>query len=76
MSKCFNSLEKIKELSKNTMIYCGHEYTKNNGKFCTKIDKDNLKLKDRIKDVTNKTNFFPTIPITLKDELENNIFKI
>ena len=47
----FNSLEKIKNLSKNTMIYCGHEYTNNNGRFCISIDKDNKKLKDRIQDV-------------------------
>ena len=71
----FNSLEKIKELPKSTKIYCGHEYTKNNAKFCTKIDKDNLKLKKRVKDVTNKTNLDePTIPITLKEEIETNTF--
>ena len=71
----FNSLEKIKELPKSTKIYCGHEYTKNNAKFCTKIDKDNLKLKKRVKDVTNKTNLEePTIPITLEEEIETNTF--
>ena len=31
----FKSLEKIKSLSKNTMVYCGHEYTKKNGEFFT-----------------------------------------
>jgi hydroxyacylglutathione hydrolase len=35
----FESLEKIKNLPKDTMIYCGHEYTDNNGKFCISIDK-------------------------------------
>ena len=33
----FMSLEKIKNLPKNTMIYCGHEYTKNNGSFCISV---------------------------------------
>ena len=71
----FNSLEKIKELPRSTKIYCGHEYTKNNAKFCIKIDKDNLKLKKRVKDVTNKTNLEePTIPITLQEEIETNTF--
>ena len=71
----FDSLEKIKNLSKNTMIYCGHEYTNNNGRFCISIDKDNKKLKDRIQDVKNKMGKkLPTLPVTLNDELETNIF--
>ena len=49
--------------------------TKYNAKFCIKIDKDNLKLKKRVKDVTNKTNLDkPTIPITLEEEIETNTF--
>ena len=69
------SLEKIKKLSKNTMIYCGHEYTYNNGKFCISIDPDNEKLKDRIKLVKNKMEKkLPTLPVKLSDELETNIF--
>ena len=71
----FNSLEKIKKLKKNTMIYCGHEYTASNGKFCISIDKNNEILKKRIQDVKNKNEKkIPTIPVTLGDELETNIF--
>ena len=71
----FNSLEKIKKLPINTKIYCGHEYTNNNGKFCIKIDKDNLNLKKRIKEVKSKIDLKePTIPITLQEEIETNIF--
>ena len=71
----FKSLEKIKSLSKNTMIYCGHEYTNSNGKFCVSIDKDNTKLKNRIEDVKNKKEKkLPTLPVTLGEELETNIF--
>jgi len=71
----FNSLEKIKKLKKNTMIYCGHEYTENNGKFCISIDKDNERLKKRMQDVKNKNQKkIPTVPVTLSDELETNIF--
>ncbi len=44
----FESLNKIKLLPKETKIYCGHEYTRENG--------------------------IPTIPSTLKEELECNIF--
>jgi len=71
----FKSLEKIKNLPKNTMMYCGHEYTKKNGQFCISIDEENRKLQDRIKNVDNKTqNNLPTIPVTLGEELETNIF--
>ena len=71
----FNSLERIKKLKKNTMIYCGHEYTSSNGKFCLSIDKDNINLKKRIKDVKNKNEKkIPTLPVTLGNELETNIF--
>ena len=71
----FKSLEKIKNLPKNTMMYCGHEYTKKNGQFCIGIDRENEKLQDRIKNVDNKTQKnLPTIPITLGEELETNIF--
>ena len=34
----FNSLIKIKALPENTKIYCGHEYTKQNSKFCIEHD--------------------------------------
>ncbi len=71
----FESLEKIKSLPRNTMIYCGHEYTKNNSKFCESIDKDNNKLKDRISEVNNRIKKNqPTVPITLGEEIETNIF--
>jgi len=71
----FESLEKIKNLPKNTMMYCGHEYTKKNGQFCISIDRENGNLQDRIKNIDNKTQKnLPTIPITLGEELETNIF--
>ena len=71
----FESLEKIKNLPKDTMIYCGHEYTDNNGKFCISIDKKNEKLKDRIKEVQIKRKRNqPTLPISLGQELDTNIF--
>ena len=56
-------------------MYCGHEYTNNNGLFCLSIDKDNVRLKNRIEDVKirDKKNL-PTLPVTLGDELETNIF--
>ena len=71
----FESLEKIKSLPKNTMVYCGHEYTYSNGKFCISIDKENNELINKIKEIENKLKKNnPTIPVVLSDELKNNIF--
>ena len=57
------------------MIYCGHEYTDNNGKFCMSIDKENTKLKNRVESVKkNIQKKLPTIPVSLGEELETNIF--
>tara|TARA_B100000902_G_scaffold140729_1_gene138667 strand:+ start:549 stop:1268 length:720 start_codon:yes stop_codon:yes gene_type:complete len=71
----FNSLKKIKELPKDTKIYCGHEYTLQNSNFCIAEDPDNLKLKEKIIEINEKIkNNLPTIPSVLSDELECNIF--
>ena len=74
-SQMFNSLMKIKALPQNTKIYCGHEYTKQNSKFCAAHDKNNENLKKKINDIEIKLkNGLPTVPSTIKDELECNIF--
>ena len=71
----FNSLNLIKTFPKETKIFCGHEYTLKNSEFCLMYDKDNKKLKQKI--IQNKKRIeegFPTIPTTLEDELNMNIF--
>ena len=71
----FNSLKKIKQLPKDTEIYCGHEYTLQNSNFCITNDPQNLKLKEKIVEIRKKLkNNLPTIPSVLRDELECNIF--
>ncbi len=71
----FNSLKKIKELPKDTQIYCGHEYTLQNSKFCEANDPDNSNLKSKINEIKEKIrNGQPTIPSILFDEIECNIF--
>ena len=71
----FSSLNKIKAMPLDTQIYCGHEYTLNNSKFCIKHDPENLNLQKKIRDIEIKLNkSLPTIPSTLKEELDCNIF--
>jgi len=71
----FNSLQLIKSFSLETKIYCGHEYTLKNSDFCSVHDKENSKLNEKILSIKEKLNKgLPTIPSTLKEELETNIF--
>ena len=71
----FGSLNKIKKLPKNTEIFCGHEYTLQNSNFCITNDPNNSKLKNRIVEIKQKIkNNLPTIPTTLENEIECNIF--
>ena len=69
------SLNKIKNLPKNTKIYCGHEYTYKNAEFCIEHDKDNINLQEKFKIIKKlRTENLPTIPTTLEEELKSNIF--
>jgi len=69
------SLNKIKKLPKNTKIYCGHEYTYKNAEFCLKYDSDNTDLKNKFEKIKKlRSNNLPTIPTTLEEELNSNIF--
>ena len=71
----FKSLNIFKNFPPETKIYCGHEYTLQNSKFCIKYDKNNSNLKKKIESINDKLNKgLPTIPSTIKDELECNIF--
>ncbi|MDA7582723.1 hydroxyacylglutathione hydrolase [Candidatus Pelagibacter sp.] len=71
----FDSLNKLKELPKNTKVFCGHEYTLQNSKFCITHDENNENLKKKINDIKIKLKSgLSTIPSTIKDELECNIF--
>ena len=70
-----NSLTRIKKLPRDTNIYCGHEYTKKNLEFCRKYEPDNNFLKDKKNWISSKLNKKePTIPITIENELNTNIF--
>ena len=74
-NQMFNSLNKFKKFPEETKIYCGHEYTLKNSEFCLKYDPNNLKLKNKIKEIKSKlSNNLPTLPSTIKDELECNVF--
>ena len=71
----YDSLNKLKSLPKETKIYCGHEYTLNNSKFCLEHDSENSSLLKKIEFIKKqRNNNLPTIPSTLQDEIDCNIF--
>jgi hydroxyacylglutathione hydrolase len=71
----YESLSKFKNLPLDTKIYCGHEYTLQNSKFCAEHDPSNQRLINKIIEIKKKIKSGnPTLPSTLKDELECNIF--
>ena len=71
----FNSLQKINELDKNTIIYCGHEYTLNNLNFIEKIlKKEELYLTVRNKINDDLINKGKSVPFLLEDEQRYNLF--
>ena len=71
----WGSLLKIRNLPKETLIYCGHEYTKTNVNFALTIEKNNNKLTKRFEEINkliNKNSF--TVPTTVEKEIETNPF--
>tara|TARA_Y100000389_G_scaffold174941_1_gene185291 strand:+ start:3989 stop:4627 length:639 start_codon:yes stop_codon:yes gene_type:complete len=73
----FSSLSRIKKLEKDTEVYCGHEYTLQNSKFCLTHDFKNFKLKKKVVKIKEKLKKnLPTMPTILRDEIECNIFLI
>ena len=74
-NQMLKSLNRIKKLPIDTMIYCGHEYTYKNAEFCMKYDRNNVDLKKKFEEVKKlRSNNLPTIPSSLGDELKSNIF--
>ena len=71
----FSSLQIIKSFPLETKIYCGHEYTLKNSEFCFKNDEKNSALLKKIRLIKKLINDgLPSIPSTIKEELECNIF--
>ena len=71
----FRSLNRLKGLHPETKIYCGHEYTKKNLDFCLKFDPQNYFLKEKAEKIYSKINSNqPTIPTTIQEEINTNIF--
>jgi len=62
-------------LPDDTLVYCGHEYTLSNAKFCNHLDPDNNILKTAYTKIKNlREKGLPTIPFELGKEKQINPF--
>ncbi|XP_015762398.1 PREDICTED: hydroxyacylglutathione hydrolase, mitochondrial-like [Acropora digitifera] len=62
-------------LPKDTLVYCGHEYTENNLKYAVHVEPGNPDVYKAIEWAKNKRHANePTVPSTIGDELKFNPF--
>ncbi len=71
----WNSLDRIRQLPPETLLYCAHEYTQSNARFALHADPDNVELKLYAADIdAARERGEPTVPTRLARELETNPF--
>ncbi|NNC60340.1 MAG: hydroxyacylglutathione hydrolase [Erythrobacter sp.] len=71
----WNSLQRIKGLPPETMLYCAHEYTSANAKFALHADPENRALQDYAEEIAAKrARDETTVPTQLERELATNPF--
>ena len=71
----WQSLNEIKKLPDETLVYCTHEYTFNNARFALSLEPNNQKLIEKINWIKKvRQEGLPTLPTTLGEEKELNPF--
>lgn len=71
----FNSLNTLTQLSDETMVYCGHEYTEQNLRFALAVEPNNPDVIARMDEVRQlRSENLPTVPATLAYEKKTNPF--
>jgi hydroxyacylglutathione hydrolase len=71
----WTSLSKLKELPDDTLVYCAHEYTLQNGKFAQSLETSNEALNNRMAKCEElRNNNKQTIPFTLGEDRTTNPF--
>lgn len=71
----FESLQKLKQLPDDTLVYAGHEYTATNLAFSLSVTPDDPELLQNRRRINKMTHhYFPTLPVLLADEKRMNLF--
>ncbi|KQT44394.1 hydroxyacylglutathione hydrolase [Aureimonas sp. Leaf454] len=71
----WESLQRLRALPDDTMLYCGHEYTTTNARFAIDVDPGNTALRNRVEEVERlRIAGRPTLPVSLGQEKRTNPF--
>ena len=74
-AQMFANMQRFKALPGDTIVYCAHEYTESNGRFALTVEPDNVALQARMADVVAaRAHGEPTVPTTIAQERDTNIF--
>ena len=71
----YHSLEKLRALPDETLLYCAHEYTQASLRFARVAEPDNSDIKARVSEVAaRRQQHLPTVPATMGVEKATNPF--
>ncbi len=71
----FLSFERLRELPDDTTVYCGHEYSLSNAKFCNHVAPESNSILKRYQEIKAlRKEDTPTIPTTIAIEKQINLF--
>ena len=71
----WRSIDRLRQLPDETVLYCGHEYTLSNAKFAVTVDPENEELRARFGEVQQLRDAGrPTLPTTVGRERATNPF--
>ncbi|MCP3056886.1 hydroxyacylglutathione hydrolase [Aurantimonas marianensis] len=71
----WDSLQRLRALPDETMLYCGHEYTATNARCAIDVDPRNPALRERVSEVEALlAQGKPTLPVSLGREKQTNPF--
>ncbi len=74
-SQMLESLDRLSRLAPETLVCCGHEYTRSNAAFAMAVEPGNRALRERSEEVGRmRAQDRPTVPTTLASELACNPF--
>ena len=71
----YSSIKALAALPDETVVYCGHEYTLGNAAFAQSVNPDNEAINARIVQIKElRAQGTPTVPTTLAQEKQTNLF--
>ena len=71
----WRNFERIREIPGDCLVYCGHEYTVANLEWASRVEVDNQAMKRKLVWARERRgNGLVTVPSTIAEELEINIF--